>query len=602
MNTTDMQFIRMQHPFGALSPDELAKIQSAATTETIRAGGQLLKQGGTPSNYLYLIGTGAVQLIRDKVLFQVLEDGDCFGYPSILSGNPPTADAIAEEDSTLYRIPKDIFLQLVENPAFSEFFLKNLGERLRHMTSGEATTIGGELTTPVGNLIVRPPVTVSPAATVAEAAKTMRRAWVDVVLVDDAPPGIITDHDFQVKVLAEELGPDTPVQQVMTRPLKTLPAETPVYGALLFMLEEHIHHLPITEEGKITGIVTATDLLRHQTRSPLYMMRQLETMESTGMLSKYSLEIAGMVENLVSGGLDVTQIGRVIASINDILIRRLLRLAEEEIGRPPAPYAWIVFGSEGRMEQALLTDQDNALIYLESSESARQYFQRLAQKVIDNLVLAGFPPCPGGYMATNWCKPIGEWEQIFQRWIRKPEPQNLLETAIFFDFRHVYGALSVEPLEQLVTDSSNNHVFLAQLARAAIEFKPPLGFFRRIRVEDGQVDLKTGGIAPIVSLARVYALEAKSRARTTVERLEAAIEANTVSQQGGETLIETYRFLLQLRLQEQLKAIRAGQLPDNKIRLQSLSPVENRHLKEAFVVIREMQEAASSRFHTGMLG
>jgi CBS domain-containing protein len=332
------------------------------------------------------------------------------------------------------------------------------------------------------------------------------------------------------------------------------------------------------------------------------MMRQLETMETTQPLSKYSLEIAGMVENLVNGGLDVTQIGRVIASINDVLIRRLLRLAEKEIGPPPAPYAWIVFGSEGRMEQALLTDQDNALIYLDSSETAHQYFQQLAQKVIDDLILAGFPPCPGGYMATNWCKPISEWEQIFQSWIRKPEPQNLLETAIFFDFRQVYGALSVEPLEKLIVESSNNSVFLAQLARAAIEFRPPLGFFKRIRAEDGQVDLKSGGVAPIVSLARVYALEAKSRTRTTVERLEAAIEANTVSQQGGETLIETYRFLLQLRLQEQLKAIRAGQQPDNKIKLESLSPVEKRHLKEAFVAIREMQEAASNRFHTGMLG
>lgn len=602
MNTTDIQFIRMQHPFDALSPEELAKIESTTTTETVRAGGQVLKQGGAPSQYLYLIASGAMQLIRDKTPFQVLEDGELFGYPSIISGNPPTSDVNAEEDTTLYRIPKTVFLDLIENPAFSEFFLKNLGERLRHVTSNETASIGGELTTPVSNLINRPPVSVSPAATVAEAAKTMRRAWVDVVLVAADPPGILTDHDFQVKVLAEDLGPDTPVSQVMTQPVKTVPAETPVYGALLFMLEEHIHHLPITEEGEITGIVTATDLMRHQTRSPLYVMRQLETMESTQTLSKYSLEIAGMVENLMSSGLDVTQIGRVIASINDVLIRRLLRLAEKEIGSPPAPYAWVVFGSEGRMEQALLTDQDNALVYLDSSESARQYFQRLAQKVIDDLMLAGFPPCPGGYMATNWCKSISEWEQIFQLWIRKPEPQNLLETAIFFDFRQVHGALSVEPLEKLVVESSNNHVFLAQLARAAIEFRPPLGFFKRIRAEDGQVDIKSGGVAPIVSLARVYALEAKSRTRTTVERLEAAIAANTVSQQGGETLIETYRFLLQLRLREQLKAIRAGRQPDNKIQLESLSPVEKRHLKEAFVVIREMQEAASSRFHTGMLG
>ena len=332
------------------------------------------------------------------------------------------------------------------------------------------------------------------------------------------------------------------------------------------------------------------------------MMRQLETLESPASLSKYSLEVAGIVENLFNGGLDIAQIGRVITSINDALIRRILRLAEEEIGKAPTPYAWVVFGSEGRLEQALITDQDNALVYLGDSEEAKIYFAKLAQKVIDYLLLAGFPPCPGGYMATNWCKSIAEWERLFELWIRKPEPQHLLESAIFFDLRAVHGALSTEPLEQLVVASGENQVFLAQLARASLEFKPPIGFFRRIRAENGEVDLKAGGVAPIVALARVYALEAKSRKRTTVERLEAAMEAGTVSQEGGEILIETYRFLLQLRLQAQLTTIRAGQIPDNKIRLQALTPGEKRHLKDAFLAIREMQEAASSRFRTDMLG
>ncbi len=154
----------------------------------------------------------------------------------------------------------------------------------------------------------------------------------------------------------------------------------------------------------------------------------------------------------------------------------------------------------------------------------------------------------------------------------------------------------------MIVESGSNGVFLGQLARATIEFRPPLGFFRRIRVDDGQVDLKKGGIAPIVGLARLYALEGKIRAHTTVERLEGAVEAGTISREGAETLIETYRFLMQIRLREQLAAIRAGDKPGNRIRLTALSALENKHLKDAFLAIREMQEAASQRFRTELLG
>jgi CBS domain-containing protein len=255
------------------------------------------------------------------------------------------------------------------------------------------------------------------------------------------------------------------------------------------------------------------------------------------------------------------------------------------------------------MEQALLTDQDNALVYLEDSDEARDYFGTLADRVKNDLLRAGFPPCPGGYMATNWHRPLDEWIQLFKGWVETPDPQALLETAIFFDFRPVHGALSLEPLEQIIQEARKRHIFLGQLARSALEFRPPLGFFRRIiRDEDGRVDLKAGGVAPIVSLARVYALEAGARTRSTFMRLEAAAEANTLSQEGAETLAETYRFLLQLRLREQLATVQAGGIPDNKIRLQTLSPRENRHLKDAFLAIREMQDATSHRFRTDHLG
>lgn len=205
-------------------------------------------------------------------------------------------------------------------------------------------------------------------------------------------------------------------------------------------------------------------------------------------------------------------------------------------------------------------------------------------------------------MAINWHRPLAEWTKLFSGWVNKPDPTALLESAIFFDFRPVHGELSLEPLEQIILGAEDQRVFLAHMARAAIEMRPPLGFFRRIRAEDGQVDLKAGGIVPLVSLARVYALEAQVRARSTLERLELATAAGVLSQPGSETLIETYRFLLQLRLREQLTALKKGQTPNNKVQLAALSVVEKRHLKEAFLVIREMQEAIAQRFQTDLLG
>ncbi|MBK9778332.1 MAG: CBS domain-containing protein [bacterium] len=308
-----------------------------------------------------------MRLVRDGEELQVLEEGDCFGYPSMINRAAPAFDVVAAGEVLVHCVPEAVFRELLGNAAFAEFFLHSLGERLQRVTGASVTALGGELTTELGDLELRAVVQVPPDATVAEAARAMRDARDDFALVAGTPPGIVTDHDFQVKVLAEGLGPDTPVARVMTRPLKTLPSDTPVHGALLYMLEERIHHLPVLREGHIIGVLTATDLLRHQTTNPLYLMRRVEHLDRDTTLATYSRDAAAMVERLFRGGLKVGQIGRVFASLNDALIRRLCRLAEADLGPPPCPYAWLVFGSEGRMEQALLTDQDNALVYARRS-------------------------------------------------------------------------------------------------------------------------------------------------------------------------------------------------------------------------------------------
>ena len=423
----------------------------------------------------------------------------------------------------------------------------------------------------------------------------MSAAGVSSVLVEGETPGIVTDRDLRSRVLAEGRGPDTPVAAIASRPLQTLPASASLFEALAFMLEHHVHHAPVEDAGRVVGVVTDTDLLRLQVKSPLYLLRSVERLEREEELARYAVDLAAMVEALSWGGLQPAQIGPFVSRLNDALAQRLLRLAERALGAPPCAYAWIVFGSEGRREQLLPTDQDNALVYEAERPGAAAYFQALAERVVGGLVAAGFPPCQGGFMATRWNRPAAEWLALFRGWVETPEPRALLEVLNFFDFRTVHGTLDTAPLREAIRRAGREQVFLAHLARASLGLEPPLGAFRQIRKEEGGVDLKKGGIVPVVSLARLHALEAGSDARTTLDRLEAAAAAGTLSREGATTLSEAFRFLLGLRLREQLRALRAGETSGNRVRLEHLSPLERRHLKDVFVAIRELQRAAALR-------
>lgn len=595
-----LSLLRNQHPFDELTGEELLRASQSTITRTFAEGATVLSRNGAPATALFLIAKGSVTLTGEDGPGLPLDVGDFFGHPSLVSGLSPAVDVVAQSELICHCLPKDNFKEFLTNPAFSEFFLQDLGQRLRRR--GRSQDMGRDLLTPAGDLGMRPLLSVPAGATVAEAARTMRDAEEDAVIVPGDPPGILTDHDFQVKVLAEDRGPDTLVADVVTPGLMTLPANTPAHAALLYMLEHGIHHLPLTRDGVVAGLVTTTDLLRHQTRNPVFLSRFIERVDSPSQLRNYANDAADLVERLVVGGLKVGQVGKILASVNDTLIHRLMTLAERDLGPAPCDYAWLVFGSEGRMEQALLTDQDNALVYADESEQNAHYFAQLAARVVGDLQTAGFPPCPGGYMATNWCRSLGEWEQLMTTWVQSPTPEALMMAGIFFDFRVVAGRLDVSSLESIILNSAENELFGAYLACEALRFRPPLNMFRRISARDGKVDLKKGGIAPLVAAGRVFALRSGSSTRPTRERFEAARAAGVLSEDLCRIVIETYRFLLSTRLREQLHDLRAGDEISDRVLLKRLSSLEQRHLKDAFGVIRELQALVGRQFRVELLG
>ena len=314
----------------------------------------------------------------------------------------------------------------------------------------------------------------------------------------------------------------------------------------------------------------------------------------------HAQQVAATAEAMYAAGAPPVRIAHAIAGLTDGLTGKLLLLAEDELGPPPCPYAWLALGSEGRMEQVLLTDQDNALAYADDSASARSYFPALAEHVVAGLLRAGIPACPGGYMATNWCRSLADWKGTFQAWIAEPTPQALVEAEVFLDFRPVGGDLPTGALDQIMVSGGGRGLFLFHLAQVARRFQPPLGSFGRIRATDGAVDLKRGGLGVIVLLARLYALAARSTARSTPERLAAAAKAGVLSRWGADALTDSWEFLMRLRLAEQLRRLGEGRAPDNVVVLDDLSPLERRRLRDVFLTVRKMQDATALRFGPGL--
>jgi CBS domain-containing protein len=596
-----VRFIRSHPPFDGLDDAALACVVEASELVYLPRGERVLAQGGAPARHMYLIRKGAVRLERDAQTVIVLEEGDLFGFPSLTSGDPPAFDVVTSEDTLAYRISPELCADLLGAPAWRDFLVHGLQERLRR-TAREPGAVGTGLTEAVGSLVRRPAAWLPASDTVRSAARLMRERGISSVLIEGDPAGIVTDRDLRNRVLADGLGPDATLGKLASRPLLTLPADAAVHEAVAFMLRHQVHHLPLTGDDGITGVITNGDLLRHRSQSPLHLARRLGHLDSPAAAEGYAEEVAGTVERLFDQGVGALRIGRVIAGLNDTLVRGALRLAEAQLGPPPAHYEWIVFGSEGRLEQTLLTDQDNALIWADSDSDSDSYFEELARRVVGTLLRAGFPRCAGGYMATRWAMPMSQWVARFDAWIDLDEHTALLDAANFFDFRGVRGTLSLDPLHELLERAGRNQIFLAHLAAASARFRPPLGLFGRLKDHDGTVDLKGEGLLPIVGLARVHALGAGSRARSTPARLADAADAGSLAHHDADTLAEAFEFLLRLRLRTQLEDRRSGNAPTNAIALDDLSTLERRHLKEAFLVVRDAQDVLGQRYQTGRLG
>ena len=290
--------------------------------------------------------------------------------------------------------------------------------------------------------------------------------------------------------------------------------------------------------------------------------------------ARIAIKWSPLAAHYSKAGVRVSEIEHAVTCAHDRLLVYLLADAEATLGAPPCPYAWIVLGSQGRYEQTLHTDQDNALVYTDDAPpEAEPYFAMLAERIVKQLVECGFPRCPGEILATNpqWRQPLRTWRRYFRHWINVPEEEALLRAAIFFDYRQVYGTLDADrALRPIIDRARTQRLFLGLLARAALRHAPPLGFFQQFITEHSGsahdlIDLKLRGTAPIVDLARLFALEAGCTATNTLARLRMSTAGGSLNKADAEELAAAFDQISLLRLRYHYDRIRHSEQPTNLV-------------------------------------
>ncbi|OGW50227.1 MAG: hypothetical protein A2078_03940 [Nitrospirae bacterium GWC2_57_9] len=628
-----IQFLKKVPPFQFLNDAEVKVIAENLTMEFYRKDTVILQQDDPASDALRIIKKGGVQVsVRtengDHMIIDQRGEGDTFGLMSLIGKDRQKTTVTTLEDTICFLLGRERIVKLIEsNPGFTEYFLQshftkyvdNVYREMHNKSLFYGSSDHLLFTTPVGEIATKDVVTVRDDATIKEAALQMSKYRISSLIVVDGrqlPVGIVTDRDLREKVVARGRSVNDAVRDVMSLPLVRVDVKDYCFEAVLKMIKHNIHHILVIKEGQLKGVLTNHDLMLLQGTSPLSFAKDLESQETIDGLVPVSVKINRVIGLLLKEGAKASNITKIITELNDRLVRKVLEIAEKKHGRPPVPFCWISFGSEGRKEQTFKTDQDNAIIYADPStpeqeERAKAYFGRFASFVRDSLVQCGFPLCPADYMASNprWCQPLKVWKNYFSSWISHPTPEAILRSLIFFDFRPLFcGEELAQELREFLTEQlAGRNLFLAQMAAATTKNRPPLGFFKTFLVEkDGEhkheLNLKLRGIGPLVDIVRLFALETGVQETSTLERIEAMKGKHPTMDSLGDELGQAFEIITLLRIHHQVEQLERGENPDNFINPSKLSNLEKRILKESFQVISRMQEGIIDQYGPGMVG
>ncbi len=634
-------FLKDYPPFSLLKKDLLMRIAQRVVVNYYRPGEVLFRAGDTPEKFIYMVREGAVQLLREeageRVLVEECDEGDVFGIRPLLAKEAYALTAEAVEESLIYAININGFHKvLAENPEVAYYLARSFASGYRRderpaqsnrLFIGPMDDDGADDYQLVEIQAIendRKPVCCHREKTVQEAAQEMTRRQVgSIIIVDDErrPIGIITDKDLRRKIATGQQPLNAPVSVIMSSPVITVAPDITVADVQIEMVKKRIHHLIITEDGTdqspVRGVVTEHDLLVIQGNNPAVLLRETKRARSGPELRHLRDRAEVLLKKYIFQEVSIAYISTVMTEINDAIIRRSIKLAlgemeTEGFGPPPAPFCWLALGSEGRGEQLLRTDQDNALLFADvpegQYESTKKYFLTFAAKVTSLLHQVGFEYCPADMMASNpnWCLSLEQWKKQFNKWILQPTPKAVLYCTIFFDYRPVYGPEELtEALTRYIFELSGDQtVFLAHLAKNATDNPPPLTFFRNFVVEksgehEDEFDIKGRAMMPLTDAARVLTLHAQiGKLNNTFRRFDKLAELEPRNRELYEQAADAYEILMRYRALQGLKQGDSGRF----FKPSELSKMERLNLRNSFRPIRDLQSLLHTRFQLSFMG
>ena len=562
-------------------------------------------------DFLYLVRKGAV-LIKDEneQLFSILGERQWFGYSAQLL----LYSHSCQEDTLYYKIPKKLFFELFSEQSNVHHFFVDAGLessiKVQNIAKQNSLLDNSVLSMSRAN----DAYIIDSNTSIRDVAQLMSSKNVTSVVITDNNilTGIVTDRAFCTKVAATGLDVSSPVRDIMTiNPISIAHYKSGV-EAMLLMANSHIRHLPILKNKQVVGVITAADLLRKQSHNVVFLINEVLVSETVEELKKISKQVPLLLQHSFESNMDEHDITYSISSVGRAINQQLLKQAEALLGEAPIDYAWVVAGSLARSEQIAHTDQDNLLILSDDYDEKLhgEYFSKLTHYVSDGLNECGYVYCPGDVMATNpkWRQTISVWRSYFNSWISSPDPKALMYASIFFDLKCIYGTSELldDLLPSVLKKTKKNTIFQTHMAHNAEHYTPPLGFFRNFIVDrhgadKKTLDLKRKGVVPIVDFARVYALSQGVGAINTQDRLRELMDMSALSSSGANDLIEAYKFINLVRIEHQSKQIKNGHAIDNFVPTKEISSLDQKHLKDAFNIVANMQSAMSSQYQTSIL-
>ena len=615
-------------PFTFLPDDAIESLLNHFSQETIEKDTILLVQEISSIEKFLFLSQGSAQYYfeqnNEKTLQGRLNVGDNFGGISILLNNAVAIRSLVVlEDSVFLGLDADIFLKTcAEHEAFQDYFTNAFGKMM--LSKAYAGIIARQIKDKEFNLpffnqpisaIFRPNIVTCPYdASINEAAQKMAKSSSGSIFLKDEEgkiDAIITDSDLRNNAIAKNLDIGHTASSHVSSPFVSVPADSQVFEAFITMIRAGQDHLAVTSKANdIIGTISGKDLIAAQANSTYLLIKTIQSSKDIKQLENIHSKMALMLLDPIRNGANPEYITRLITTISDAILDKVIGFSIAKLGPPPCKFAFMIMGSEGRAEQTLVSDQDNGIIYedLENEQDktdAAEYFAKLADLVCDQLNTAGYKFCDGDIMAKNpqWCQALSNWKKHFHKWIYQGTPEDLLNSSIFFDFRGVWGDLELtHQLKSFLLDCVAKRAgFLRHLAENALFFKPPIGMFGKLVVESkgehkGTINVKSA-MLPVVDLARIYALKHRIVQTNTLTRLFRLYTKHILSNKEYIDLVQSYNYVMHLRFLRQITTIiDEEKQPDNYVNPKNLSYLDNAMLKEVFKKIEQVQQKLKSEF------